>query len=178
LILPDIKEVAKVVTNNIDEQNELIQEVVLKCYDNETKVKALPKDKVKGWVFIVARNLYTDKKRRKSSCLQPKLASKNVNNFIHIETGDDNFSNVTDFQDALFYFEAEETPDPTEKIKTFEGMMNELTFVERIWIRDYIDSGMNVLEMHRKNNISRKKIDDRIKEILERWKHLDIYLPQ
>lgn len=63
-----------------------------------------------------------------------------------------------------------------DKVKTLENMIKELPDIEKIWIRLYIDCGMNYSEIQRRTEITRQCAKDRIETILDKWKHLDIYL--
>jgi len=59
LILPTIETVAKRTTHNTDKQNELIQIIVLKCYDNEDTVTRLHEEnKLTQWITTVIWNDY------------------------------------------------------------------------------------------------------------------------
>lgn len=58
-ILPTIETVAKRTTHNTDKQNELIQIIVLKCYDNEDTVTRLyEENKLTQWITTVIWNDY------------------------------------------------------------------------------------------------------------------------
>jgi hypothetical protein len=52
-------------TRNTDQQNELTQFIVLKCYDYESTVKRLDiEKKLEAWIYTVGRNEYLVMKKR------------------------------------------------------------------------------------------------------------------
>lgn len=54
-ILPDIESTVKKITRNADQQNEIVQYTVLRCYDYEETVKRLHAEgKLGGWIYTVA----------------------------------------------------------------------------------------------------------------------------
>lgn len=60
-ILPLIEKITKEVSRKTDQQNELRQICILKCYDYEELVKRLHKEKkLSGWLYCVVRSAYFD----------------------------------------------------------------------------------------------------------------------
>jgi len=58
-ILPLIEKITKEVSRNADQQNELRQICILKCYDYESLVKRLHAEKrLSNWLFHVIKNDY------------------------------------------------------------------------------------------------------------------------
>ena len=149
-ILPYIERVANHTTQDYTQRKEIHQELVLKCYDNKEKVAALSTEgTILNWLYIVARNIKADLYRN--------------NSVLPLE---------------MDVAQEPESLSDIDNIKTLDEMLSELTPVERIWIAEYIDCGFNIAELHRRTTISRRHATRRIKYILERWKQLDIYLPQ
>ena len=67
-------------------------------------------------------------------------------------------------------------PKEIDSIKKLDDMIKELNPIERLWINQYIDCDLNYLEIERRTGITRQCAKKRIKHILDKWKHLDIYL--
>jgi DNA-directed RNA polymerase specialized sigma24 family protein len=58
-ILPQIEIATKKVTRDIDQQNELRQFTILKCYEYQELVKRLfVENNIKKWIYIVVKNEY------------------------------------------------------------------------------------------------------------------------
>ncbi len=158
-ILPDIDDIVKGFSNLEDERHEVKQDLILRMYDNKKQVKKLYKEgKLKGWLFIVARNIYTDSKNK------PKLIRFNVN--------------LQDHQtDGL-------TEHYKPNLKSLPEMLKQLSEIERLWIETYINCNFNYSEIQRRTKIpgqkgvARRHAKDRIQIILKKWRHLDIYLHQ
>ena len=150
-ILPHIEQVANHTTKDYDQRHEIHQALVLKCYENKQKVKALhEKGKLINWFYLVARNIDRDLLRKKA-----------------IRAG---YSLEYDIPAPKEY------KTPLDNVKTLQGMLIELSETERIWITLYLDCDLNISELHRRTNISRRHATERINQILNKWKHLDIYL--
>ena len=151
-ILPDIDKVIQGVTLIKEEQDEVRQELILKIYDNEATVKQLYKSqKIKGWLFMVAKRIFIDGKRK---------------------VRDSTISKASIYIDELNH-RKEYLPN----IKTIEKMFEQLTEIEKMWIETYVECGYNYAEVHRRTAIGRQHVKERIQEIFEKWKQLDIYLP-
>ena len=71
--------------------------------------------------------------------------------------------------------EPEEVLD-IDRVKTLQEMMSQLDNLEQMWIIQYIECGFNYSELERRSKITRQCSKKRIKQILDKWKHLDIYL--
>lgn len=157
-ILPDIDHALKGVTKNIGEQNELRQDLIIKIYENQSKFKkAYNEGNVKGWLFMVARNMYRLSKRSYQT------------------------STVRLNQDIT----EEDTTEYLPNIKTMDEMLKGLSEMERLWIKTWVDCDFNYSKLQRVTNlpgiqkgIARRHAKIRIDQILEKWKHLDIYLEQ
>ncbi len=79
-ILPIIEKSTEVFTKDRNERHEIINTVILKCYDNKRIVKQLVESgKINGWVFIVCRNHFLDLKKghQKTSELESDLIDLN-----------------------------------------------------------------------------------------------------
>lgn len=129
-------------------------------YDNKKKVKKLHKEgKLKGWLFIVARNLFIDSKRN--------------NKFIYNQGAHKNQGKPWRWNPQTY-----EVPDVHNhpNIKTFPDMLRQLTEIERLWIETYIECDFNYSELQRRTKIDRRHAKLRVELILNKWKHLDIYL--
>lgn len=157
-ILPSIKEVVQVIATGKDDRNDLEQELIIKCYDNEGKVRRLfVETGLKKWLFLSARNL-------------------NIQNLRHEQTKRKVQPHDLDY---------ERTTDIRDTVKPTAEMMVQLNEVERMWIELWIACNFNYLEMQRrsgqkgiKNRISRQHAKKKITEILIKWKQLDIYLQE
>jgi DNA-directed RNA polymerase specialized sigma24 family protein len=146
-ILPDIDNALEGITRVKDEQDEVRQELILKIYENSDKVKELyEQGRLKGWIFIVGRNLFLDVKKRPRKVGLPQ--------------------NLIDEQEEHY----------KPNIKTLDDMLQELPEIERLWIETYIDCGFNCSEIERRTTISRRWARERLNVIFEKWKQLDIYL--
>jgi len=163
-ILPNIEDVIKGITTNKEEQDELRQNLVIKIYSKEDKLRQSIKDqKLKQWLFIVARNLYFDKKNGLSLFRKKEISTVRLLHTYDLTT------------------------EPTEhykpNLKTLEEMLKELPEIDRMWIELWIDCDFNNSELERRTaeagekwKVSRRHVRIRIDSILEKWKHLDIYL--
>ena len=85
---------------------------------------------------------------------------------LHLDT----YSLETDVEDII------EDINPIDNIKILDDMLYELTEIERLWITTYIDCDFNHSEIERRTGITRQCTKKRINKILDKWKHLDIYL--
>ncbi|MGL4598537.1 MAG: sigma-70 family RNA polymerase sigma factor [Bacteroidia bacterium] len=159
-ILKEVDEIVAKFTDDVDDQNDLRQDVLLKYLENPDKVE----DKnIKAWIYFVCRSLMVDSQRR------TKLTHKYTQNQT---------PNVS-LNRRYISTEPTVTDDKIPgNIKKFEDIMTKLTPTERMWINQYIESGFNVLEFSRRTNISMNKIKERIRFIFDKWKQLDIYLPR
>jgi len=63
-ILPHIQSVAKGVTKNTDQQNELVQYTVIECYKYEPKIRLYHENKcIVGWIYFVQKREYVRMKK-------------------------------------------------------------------------------------------------------------------
>lgn len=150
-ILPIIDKVVEHTTKDYNDRHEIKQTLVLKLYSKKKVVKRLHKEgNLTRWLYKVASNIKIDLYRQRKSL-------------------------PVDLNLPILAVEDKPLTD-IDKVKTLDEMLNELTDVERLWINLYLESGVNFRECHRRSNISRLALTERIKTILEKWKHLDIYL--
>jgi len=155
-ILPTIENVVAGIVTSRDDRHELQQELILKCYANEGKLRRLyyVESRLSGWLFMVAKNTHRDK--------QKKVRERSIQ-------GKDLIDLLEDEQDFK---------DIKDKVKPTKEMLSVLSNVERMWIDLWIECEFSYLEIQRRTKISRQHAKKRIQEILEKWKQLDIYLPQ
>ncbi len=66
--------------------------------------------------------------------------------------------------------------DDADRVKTLNRMMDEFDSTEKMWIEMYMSCDFNYSEIERRTKITRQCAKDRVTEILDKWKHLDIYL--
>lgn len=139
-------------------RHDLEQDVIIECYKCEGKIRRLYIETgLKNWLFLVARNVNYDNQR---------------------------------IENRYSFNKIKEQPEETtlnliDKVKPTEQMMAQLTEVERMWVKMWIECDFNYLEMQRrsgkkgvKNRISRQHAKKQITKILQRWKDLDIYLQE
>lgn len=156
-ILPDIDHLLNGVTKDVDQQNEIRQELILKVYDNEQKVRKMIEnnESLKGWLFIVARSIYIKgKKGPKTTELDPNMIEEIESHYV-------------------------------PNIKTPKEMLQQLTETERLWIKTWVECNFNCSELERvtripgiQKGIDRRSAKTRIDTILEKWKQSDIYLQE
>ena len=149
-ILPKIKEVVKVLTKDAECRNDLQQDLVLKCYENEGKIRRLHAETgLKNWLFLVGRNLIVDKKRK------------------------------VQFTELKFNIVSEEVESKqSDFVKTYEQMRKELSQKSRMWIDAYLKHDMNCAKMGRKMDLDPHYVWTQVDKVIKQWKHLKIYLPQ
>jgi len=128
--------------------DDLAQDIALKCLENEEELKDIvSRGKLKDWLFIVARNLNYTKRKRERSTDLPK------------ELTDENHQH------------------PFINAKSLEEMLALLNEKDRMWISTWVELDFSYVEIQRKTGITRQHAKVRIKSILEKWKHLEIFLP-
>ena len=146
-ILPEIEYKVKQFDIDRDSQKDLVQTLILKCYENEKNcLKMHEQGKLLSWIFVTARNEVNYSRRKK------KLLPLSV-----------------DIQDELAQVSY-------PNIKPMDQMIGELNEIDRMWITTYLECKMKYLEVSRRTGIDRTCVRKRIEHILEKWKHLDIYL--
>lgn len=181
-ILPDIDTIVKGISKGFDDQNDLRQDLVLKIYSNKKKVKQLYKEKkLKGWLYVVARNLNTDRQKNSREILCSQIMLYDKGGYV---TSDEH-SQQTGFIDLLLH---NNTPEDDGHylpyIKPLPEMLKQLPEIERLWVETYINCNFNYSEIQRRTKIpgqkgiARRHAKERIQTIFEKWKQLDIYLPQ
>ena len=146
-ILEQIKKVSLSIGCTLYEREELTQIVSLKYLEHPQLFNKA--DKQKTYIYVVVKNTY-------SKLFSHSIASGSISN-IEIK------QEVTE-------------PKQIDKVKLFKDMKKELNHMERMWIDQYIDCGFCYSEIEKRTGITRQKASNRIKEILDKWKHLDIYL--
>ena len=72
-------------------------------------------------------------------------------------------------------YEVEELEE-MDRVVTLNQMLTKLSEIERLWITTYMDCDFNHSEIQRRTGITRQCTKKRIDKILDKWKHLDIYL--
>ncbi len=148
-ILPLISQVVNHATKDRDESHELCQELVLKCYENESKIQELyNENKLLGWLYVVCRNHKYQEHKQKQKHNQLKQ------NYTH----------------------ATESNHIAPNIKKYDELMLTLDPVDAIWVSVYIYHDFNVSAINKATGLCRAKITTKINEIFERWKQSDIYL--
>jgi RNA polymerase sigma factor (sigma-70 family) len=157
-ILDDIDHVVMAVTPNVEDQNELRQDLCIIIYEKQDKVRKVMKDnKLRGWLFSVARNWYLDQKKGRNKSNHRTVKTVRLRNTNRIP------------DEHIDHYK----PD----LKTLEDMLKELPEIDRLWITTYMECDFNCSEVERRIDVSRRHVKLRIDYILEKWKHLDIYLP-
>lgn len=150
--MPYIDEASELFIKAKDKRHDFKQDFILKCYRMEDRlIEAKSKDNLNGFVFITFKNYYLDSKKKK------QLETTALNG-IELST--------------------EDTEQKYSNIKPHAEMLSLLTNHEQIFINRLIECRLNVLEMSRLTGMSRKTIRLRRNKIYEKWKRLDIYLPQ
>lgn len=150
-ILPIIEQVAKHTTKNRDQQHEIRQELILKCYDNAHKISQGISEgrNPANLIYVYARNLKLDQ-IKKAKAISMKLPDR---------------------------IEPEREPKQYDTVKTHAELMSKIKGTDRMWIELYIDCKFNKQEMNRRTGVCRETIDERLNYIFDKWKQLDIYLP-
>lgn len=178
-ILPDIDNIIRGVTKVPDDQNEIKQELILKIYDNEKKVRQLKNQgKLNGWLFIVARNLFTDFKRNQKRTVTGSDIRLYSDEDFKIGEYSNKNRNIEDMFSKILYNLPKDEEHYKPNLKTWHDMYYQLSEIERLWIETYINCNFNYSEIQRRTNIDRRHAKARIQTVLKKWKHLDIYLPQ
>lgn len=151
-ILPIIEQVAKHSTRNRDQQHEIRQELILKCYDNSAKIQQGINQgrNPANLIYVYARNLRLDQIKK----VKPVIMQ--IPDRPTPETEQADYDNV----------------------KTHNELMDQIKGTDRMWIELYLECDLNKNEMHRRTGVCRETIDERLKYIFDKWKQLDIYLPQ
>lgn len=154
-ILPAIEKVSQMFPLAKEDREDLRQDLVLKCYENEGKVlEAHQRNEITFWLYRVAKNhLHNNRK------------ANNVRRSKEL-------TDIPDTPEQYRYLFAKEMKD----------MIALLNQKERLWINLWLECGMSTkkLEQITKEKgikITRQHASVRIKAILEKWKHLEIFLP-
>jgi DNA-directed RNA polymerase specialized sigma24 family protein len=104
-------------------------------------------------------------------------SANNLKNYIFIVVRNTYFTLGSDTCELVIDLEADQPEvNPIDRVKTFNGMLKQLPEIERLWISTYLDCEFNYSEIERRTGITRQCAKKRIDKILDRWKHLDIYL--
>lgn len=178
-ILPDIDHIIKGVTKVPDDQNEIKQELILKIYDNEKKVRQLKSEgKLNGWLFIVARNLFMDGKRSKKRFITGSNLITTKDQDFKVGYYSNRNRNMEDEFARILNNLPKEEGHFKPNLRTWDEMFYQLSEIERLWIEIYIDCNFNYSEFQRRTKIDRRHAKVRIQTVLKKWKHLDIYLQQ
>jgi len=154
-IVPIVEEVSRMFPLNKEDREDLRQDLVLKCYDDQERTLSIhARNELKYWLYRVARNKVISDKRQNNT----RRTSE--------------YSEITSANDQHRFLHA-------KGIKEMIDLLNEK---ERLWINLWLKCGMSTSKLEQVTKekgikITRQHASIRIKAILEKWKHLEIFLP-
>jgi DNA-directed RNA polymerase specialized sigma24 family protein len=152
-ILPIIEQVCKDVIKNEADREDFQQDFIIKCYSIEAPLRIAVRDnKTKYFLWTTANNFFKDRNKRRKLCT------------VDIDPANIELTDATE----LKYL----------NIKTHKELLDQLPSKDRVFIQRYIECGMNKLEMKRVTGINCLTIRRKLDKIYDKWKQLDIYLPQ
>ncbi len=138
---------------------------------------------IRGWSFRTGKTKYECEELTQTVSLKylenpkPFESADNLKNYVGIVVWN-TYINLDLYYTELNFDVKEDEREvlDIDKVKVMGEMMKQLSDIERMWITQYIECDMNYSEIQRRTKITRQCAKDRIQTILDKWKHLDIYL--
>jgi len=147
-ILEELQKMSFRIAKDKDRASDLSQDIILKLYDNEEKVKQVhEKGELLFWLYRITYNHYKDNFRNKAFYVQLTV----------------------DLPDNVH----EEKPDTYEQLKLIYANLDE---IERLWMDAYLECDLKYLEIERwtksyGTGISRQYAAKEIKRIIKKLQH-------
>lgn len=171
-ILPKIEVTTRKVTRITDQQNELRQFTIIKCYEYEDVVKRLHKEnKLDGWLWAVVKNEYLRicKEAKNRVALDGVKINKHDLPLYQSKTASRSSNSISDKAIIVQYFGSKNEEYFEFDLDKFKPY---LTYAEQMWIKAYKECGGKYAEIERQKNITKKVCRLRILAIIEKCKQL------
>ena len=133
---------------------DLVQDVAVKCLENEAKVvKRYQDGNINGWLNLVVRNRFLDEMRKRSKLLTVSI---------------DKLGELESTESDTHYL-------PNLTTKGIDDIVNKLESLDRIYIETWIECGFNTSKACRESGISREKFKNERVRILALCRELNIF---
>jgi DNA-directed RNA polymerase specialized sigma24 family protein len=151
-ILPEIEKVVSKIVYDPETRHDLKQDLILKCYENEGKVRRLYVETgMSNWLFMTARNININRQTKVKEYLTPVYHNDLI--------------------------DSESVKSEIDFIKSHEELLKQLPDPHRRWVQLYIKHDFNYLEIERQGICGRRCAKKNIQKAFEVWRSLDIFLP-